>query len=996
MSFFAKISRKLLLCFLCFGLIPAVSIALLSLYQANKGFEEQTFNQLEAITSIKQTQVAQYFQARQNDLQTLVEISSTLRHQAFQKLTAVREVKRNTLKNYFTSLDKQISTLASNPMLVTSVKSYEQGLESYLFSQPSYSDSQLDTALKAYYQTTFSPAFEAANNGKKPEYLEDNISYMDRTAKRLQNQMLLPPSVKIEPNSFEHTRLQRYYRDIDEILRPVKTNYTLAKVHIVSSKDARLIYSSDKALDFGTRFSEGPYANTGVSFAIQQALQSDSDNQSFYSDFEAYQPNLGTPSLFIASPIKQGDSVLGALVFQLAVSEINTAMAERTGLGKTGETYLVGNDYLLRSDTVEADRLSAENSMRYSETGRVLSRAISQGLAGRTGTGVVKNYAGELVLSTWTPVQVGNFKWALLAEIDVTEALSPVDQEGIAFYKKYATTNQYQDLLLINPDGQIFFTTANGRENQTNILEGEFKDSHLARLIEKTLANKQVGFADVASYRADNNQPATFMAIPLVHNDKVELVIAVRLSLAGINTLMQIDQGMGESGESYLVGPDKRMRSDAYHDPQNRSVKASFQGNVTSNGVDTEAVSLALAGDQGAIQSHNYQHNSVLAAYAPIQIVDQVWAMIAEIDENEAFAFSNTMRLLTLAVLCVTTLLIVAIGLLMSRQISSPIVAAKNLAEHVSAGNLTQEIKVTSKDEIGLLQNALATMNKNLKAMVLNIGESSEAQTNSAMTLSEITHQTKQHIEQQNINTEQVAAAIDQLSATVKVVSENTQLASTAANEAESAVSQGNGQVNNTIKEIHNFAEELDTISDALTRVQSGTRKITDIVDVINGIASQTNLLALNAAIEAARAGEKGRGFAVVADEVRALAQSTQDSTRQIEEMICELQQSSDASAQAMERGNNQMQVVVELAGNTEKALELIHSAVEKITSMNLQVATATEQQTRATDEIHKSIVEINQLSSHTSSDAEQVDQSSQELREQASSLRDQIKQFKT
>ncbi|MFY0676742.1 MAG: HAMP domain-containing protein [Neptuniibacter sp.] len=994
-----KISHKLLLCFLAFGLIPAVSISLLSLHQANQGFEEQTFNQLDAITSIKKTQLERYFHARENDMHTLVEISSTLRQQALEKLTAVREVKRNSLKSFFSSIEKQIQTLSSNPTLIDAINNYEHA-QNVLLVSSHLPKSKIDSSkesLQRFYLEDFSQKYKDRNSGRSPTEIEYNLMYLDDDAINLQTQFLLDSETS-EPDAsiIYKNQLSQASDSLSNILSPVTKNYALTNIHIVSQNDSRIIYSENKSVDFGTRLNEGPYANTGLAYAVSQALTTDDQNFTYISDFESYQPSMGTPSLFIVSPIIQEGSNNAVVVFQLDVAQINAVMAERTGLGKTGETYLVGNDYLLRSDAVQSGSLTAAESMRNSDKGRVLSLAISKALAGRTGTGVTKNYDDKLVLSAWTPVKIDTFSWALLAEIDITEALSPIDEEGHPFYEKYAKTNGYQDLLLINPDGQIFFTSAKGQEASTNILQGQFKNTHLSKLVNQVKEKKRFAFADFEPYAPDNNHPASFMAIPLVNQDKIELIIAARLPLGGINSIMAIRKGMGNSGESYLVGSDKRMRSDSFNDTQNRSVEASFSGDVINNGVDTYAVNSALKGESGAVIDLNYNAKPVLAAFAPLKIGDQFWAMVAEVDTAEAFAKSSTLQLLTIAVLCCTTALIIFIGFIVSRQISAPLSSAARLAEHVSAGNLTQQIQVTNKDEIGVLQKSLSSMNIALKNMVLRIGSSSEEQAASATQLSDITQQTKRHIKLQNENTEQVAVAIHQLSTTVQEVSENTQLAADAANEAESAVNKGNTQVKETITEIHSFARELSTISDSLTRVQNGTHKIGDIVDVINGIASQTNLLALNAAIEAARAGEKGRGFAVVADEVRALAQSTQDSTRQIEEMISELQASSNASSEAMKRGQLQMDLVVNLAENTGEALSAIHESVDRISAMSVQVSSATEQQSKAAEEIHRNVVEINKLSEHTNHDAELVDQSSQQLIELASSLQSQIKQFKT
>ena len=177
-------------------------------------------------------------------------------------------------------------------------------------------------------------------------------------------------------------------------------------------------------------------------------------------------------------------------------------------------------------------------------------------------------------------------------------------------------------------------------------------------------------------------------------------------------------------------------------------------------------------------------------------------------------------------------------------------------------------------------------MNDGLKVMVSRISNSAEQQASAAETLSQITDQTRTHVQEQNDGTEQVKKSIHEMGDTFRDVNASTVEASDAAQQANKEAELGSIEVKNTISSIHGFSSEVDHMADTLIDVEKGVNDIGSIVDVINGIADQTNLLALNASIEAARAGDQGRGFAVVADEVRSLAKSTQGSTLQIEKMV--------------------------------------------------------------------------------------------------------------
>ncbi|MCW8883890.1 MAG: methyl-accepting chemotaxis protein, partial [Motiliproteus sp.] len=771
--------------------------------------------------------------------------------------------------------------------------------------------------------------------------------------------------------------------------------FGFADIYLIDANTSRISYTVKKELDFGTSLVDGPYADSELARVYKAAKGAFFKDAVFYSDFSTYYPAYEMPSMFVSSPIMDGDGVVGVVVLQLNVDRLNLIMAERTGLGSTGETYLVGGDRLMRSDSNSDYDRSVDNSLKNPDKGKAESEAIDLAHKGQSGSGVVINYLGKPVLSSWASVRVGSFSWALLAEIDVTEALSPVDEEGVPFYQKYAESYGFEDLLLINPDGYAFYTVKGGKEARSNLLKGPYKDTNLGQLVRKAVSTKQYGFADFAQYAPSDNAPAAFIAQPLVNKKGVELVIALRLPLEGVNGIMAIREGMGNSGESYLVGPDKRMRSDSFGDSQNRSVSASFAGNVANNGIDTHIVNLALEGKSGTEVTHNYQGKSVLAAYAPLKVGGQTWAMIAEVDEAEAFASRTSLQWLTIIVLVIAVGVIIIVGVMLARRISEPLARASRLAQLVSAGDLTTNIEVRTKDEIGELQGALKAMNDGLKDMVSQISSSADQQASAAEQLASITDQTRHHVQEQNTSTELVAAAITEMSATVVEVSRNTSEAAEAAKVAKEEVENGNQEVHSAISAIHGFASEVDTMAGILKEVEEGAENIGGIVDVINGIADQTNLLALNAAIEAARAGDQGRGFAVVADEVRSLAQSTQNSTKQIEQMISQLQTGARASAQAMNRGKEQMAQVVTQAESTGSALQRINDSVDRISAMSMQIASAADQQSAVAEDINQNVNQISELSRQTGSDAEQISTASEELARLASDLQSHTRRFK-
>ncbi len=366
------------------------------------------------------------------------------------------------------------------------------------------------------------------------------------------------------------------------------------------------------------------------------------------------------------------------------------------------------------------------------------------------------------------------------------------------------------------------------------------------------------------------------------------------------------------------------------------------------------------------------------------------------VDDVESALWENAvhMGLASLTILLVQTVLSVAI----TRSIVTPIRKTTDAMDDISMGegDLTRRLDEQGKDEIALLSSAFNRYNEKIHQIVVRVSQGSTQLSAAATELSATMSQTYTDIAQQQVETQQVATAVTEMAATVEEVACSANGAADSARTADEQAKKGKDVVLSVTDSINGLAEEMESASIVINSLADESENIGSVLDVIRDIAEQTNLLALNAAIEAARAGEQGRGFAVVADEVRTLASRTQKATMEIRDMIERLQSGSQNAVAVIQRSGEALASTVAKAQEAKDSLEHIVLSVTSISDRNLQIASASEEQSTVAREIDKSVVQISQLAEHSAQATEQVTQATNELSVLSEGLQEMISSFKT
>lgn len=555
----------------------------------------------------------------------------------------------------------------------------------------------------------------------------------------------------------------------------------------------------------------------------------------------------------------------------------------------------------------------------------------------------------------------------------------------------------FYDVFLVSTKGEVVYSVFKEVDFATSLTTGPYRDSGLAKAYKEAIkSNEETSvFSDFSLYLPSYNAPAGFIASPIITDKGEKLgVLIAQFPIDKLNSLMLQRVGLGETGETYLVGDDLLMRSDSYLDPEGHSVLASFQKNTT---VNTQAVQRALKGETGTDRVIDYTKTPVLSAFGPIEIDGLHWALITEMDEAEAFASNQHLISVVAIVIAISVILVVIVAMRVVYMVLNPLGAEPKemqaIAERIADGDLTVEFN--NKNNKKSVYNAMKVMSMSLHQMVSQIHQILHTQSATSQQLAALSEETTVNVRSQNESTTHIVSAMHEMTTSIKEVANNTQNVAEATTKAKQRVDDSVQSVSVAARDIHSVAEGLKRSQETVDSLTQRSADIYAVVETIQGISDQTNLLALNAAIEAARAGESGRGFAVVADEVRGLAQNTQKETEQIAHIINALQSGAKEAQSVMHENVKQVESVSEQAQETVERLQEAVEFVTQVDNMTIQIASATEQQSNVATDIGQSIDEVSQASSQNAQSVNEISQSSEQIAELSRTLDELVARFK-
>ena len=884
-----------------------------------------------------------------------------LERQVFAQLDSVREIRRNQVEDYFATIKAQIVTMAENGMVVQAAQDFSNNFRDLT---PSLADSDITRSIRNYYEQGFGKTYQEntqtsadiasllprSEGARYAQYL-----YLSENSHPLGEKHQLDAANDGSAYSTSHSAYHDQFRNFLE-------KFGYYDIFLVDMDQGSVVYSVFKEIDYATSLKHGPHKESGLAQAYKAALGIEKGATRIL-DFKPYLPSYEAAASFIASPVYSADKQVGVLIFQMPVDRINAITADATGLGETGETYLMGDDLLMRSQSRFSD--SATLGVLEADTD-----AVRSAIQGETGNKIILDYRNVEVLSSYSPLAIDGLKWGILAEIDKSEAFQTIDKlfmlssmiAGACVLGIVALTwliiRGTMQQLGADPEelGKVAKAIADDQldiELNEKGAVGVYRSmSEMRHKLHQRVEAERAAAAEntrikTAVDNATNNILFADDKLVITYSNGSFLRFMERAShsIREVVPGFEPDKLFGSAIDTYHPDPST-YRSKLLTLTETRLFEAQF------GDLHVRISATPVFNDQGTrigtVTEWSDRSQQVKTEQEIQEIVHQ--AQLGNLSQRISMEGKQDFFLrLSEGVNHMITVC--------DQAINDTVAAISALAR----GDLSHTIQSNYSGAFGLLKEGVNETSGKLTQVMAQIADNAGTVSNSSKDIAAGNMDLSNRTEQQAAHLEETASNMDEMNSTVKQNTENAVKANQLAQQ--------------TRDQAVNGGKVVDSAVTAMAEISDSSNKISDITGVIDEIAFQTNLLALNASVEAARAGEAGRGFAVVADEVRTLASRSAHAAREIKELI-------EDSVAKVGQGTK-------LVDQSGQSLSSIVESVSQLSQIISEISSASQEQSDGIGQVNNAVSQMDEMTQQNAAMVEEAAAAAQSLSDQANGLRE-------